>query len=302
MTQHAYQEMDSYRLAQYVVQAPCYICGGGNLLDAEICRHCSAPMSLSHQASTQKLRPQMLAAIGPAGAGKTVYLGMLSDVLSRQNDRMQILARGAFSISLQQATLGALSRCRFPEKTPNEPDRWNWLHCQVKTPRRRRPVDLIMPDMAGEALLQELDHPNTFPVINAFLKRCAGIMLMVDAPDLEEGDDGHDYFAMKIVSYLCELASHRRTGWPNRPVAVIFTKSDQCSRTSFDDPADFARRLAPGLYRTCQERLRKHTFFATGVAGCCAYRNTMSGKLMVPLRIEPRGVVEPFEWLVGQIS
>jgi hypothetical protein len=301
MSRNAYQEMDSYRLAQYVVQAPCYVCGGGNVFDAEYCRHCSAPMALSHQANTQKVRPQMVAAIGPAGAGKTVYLGVLSDVLSRQNDRMQILARGAFSISLQQTTLGALGRCRFPEKTPNEPDRWNWLHCQVKM-QRRRPVELIMPDMAGEALLQELDHPNTYPIINSFLRRCAGVMLMVDAPDLEHGDDSHDYFAMKIVSYLCELEGHPRKGWPNRPVSLIFTKADQCAPSSFDAPADFARQHAPGLYRTCQERLRKHAFFATGVAGCCAFRNTIAGKMQVPLRIEPRGIVDPFEWLVGQIQ
>lgn len=302
MTKNAYQEMDSYRLAQYVVQTPCYVCGGGNVFDAELCRHCSAPMALSHQANTQKVRPQMLAAIGPAGAGKTVYLGMLSDLLSRQNDRMQILARGAFSISLQQATLGALGRCRFPEKTPNEPDRWNWLHCQVKMAKRRRPVELIMPDLAGESLMQELDRPNTYPIINHFLNRCASLMLMVDAADLEAGDDSHDYFAMKIVSYLCELDGRLRQGWPNRPVAVIFTKADECSSSAFDSPDEFARRHAPGLFRTCRERLRKHGFFATGVVGCCAHRNTMSGRVQVPLRIEPRGIVEPFEWLVGQMG
>ena len=73
----------------------------------------------------------MIAAIGPSGAGKTVYLGMLTDMLSRQDDDLQLLARGAFSIKLQQHTMAALARCEFPHKTPNEPDRWNWVHCQV---------------------------------------------------------------------------------------------------------------------------------------------------------------------------
>lgn len=302
MTQNAYQEIESYRLAQYSVQAPCYVCGGGNLFDAELCRHCYAPMALAHQANSQKIRPQMVAAIGPAGSGKTVYLGMLTDVLSRQNDRMQILARGAFSISLQQTTLAALSRCRFPDKTPNEPDRWNWLHCQVKTARRRRPIELIMPDLAGEALVEEIDHPNTYPVVSEFLRKCTGILLMVDAADLAAGDESHDYFAMKIISYLCELDGHHRKGWPNRPVSIVLTKADQCESDSFDDPVDFARRHAPGLYRQCQDRLRRHVFFASGVAGACAHRNTLAGKIQVPLRIEPRGIIEPFEWLVGQIS
>ena len=110
----------------------------------------------------------MLAAIGPSGAGKTVFLGMLTEMLSRQEDDMQLLARGAFSIRLQQQTMSALSRCEFPQKTPNEPDRWNWVHCQVLR-KKRKPTELIMPDLAGEALLEEVDHPNTFPVIRSFL-------------------------------------------------------------------------------------------------------------------------------------
>ena len=151
--------LDSYRLVQYAVQVPCYICNGGNTFDAELCRHCQAPMALSHQANTQNVHPRMIAAIGSSGAGKTVFLGMLIDMLSRQSDRMQLLARGAFSINLQQTAMSALARREFPTKTPNEPDRWNWVHCQIRPPRNRQPIELIMPDMAGEALLEEIEHP-----------------------------------------------------------------------------------------------------------------------------------------------
>ena len=56
-------ELDSYRLAQYAVACPCYICGGGNNFDAELCRHCYAPMALMHQANSQKIHPRMVAAI-----------------------------------------------------------------------------------------------------------------------------------------------------------------------------------------------------------------------------------------------
>ena len=75
--------------------------------------------------------------------------------MSRQPERMQLLARGAFSITLQQTTAAALARGEFPVKTPNEPDRWNWVHCQVDSPKHRRPFELVMPDMAGEALMEE---------------------------------------------------------------------------------------------------------------------------------------------------
>ena len=54
----------------------------------------------------------MIAVFGASGVGKTVYLGMLMDMLSRQTERLQLLARGAFSITLQQTTVAALSRVR----------------------------------------------------------------------------------------------------------------------------------------------------------------------------------------------
>ena len=206
-------EMDSYRLAAYTVPCPCYICGGGNNFDAELCRHCHAPMALSHQATSQKIHPRMIAAIGPSGAGKTVYLGMLTDMLSRRTRRCSSSARGAFSIKLQQHTMSALSRCEFPSKTPNEPDRWHWVHCQVLR-KRKKPVELIMPDLAGEALLEEVDHPNTYPVIHSFLGKCSSVLILVDAPRAEAGESDEGFHTMKLISYLCELALNIK--WPGK--------------------------------------------------------------------------------------
>lgn len=294
--------LDSYRLAQYVAQVPCYICGGPNTFDAELCRHCYAPMALTHQANTQDVHPQMVATIGATGAGKTVYLGMLTDMLSRQDERLQILARGAFSITLQQNTMRALSRCEFPHKTPNEADRWHWVHCQVRMKTRKRPLELIMPDMAGEAILHETDHPNSYPVIRSLLLQCAGVIVLIDATRIAEGQQDQDFFTMKLLSYLMELDSDRKTGWPNRPVAMIFSKSDKCEEC-FEDASAFARMHAPGVWQQCQERFRRHRFFASGVAGACTNRPELgAGESQVPLRIEPRGIIEPFRWLVEQLK
>ena len=152
MTKATIQPLESYRLVQYVVPIPCYICEAENTYDAEYCHLCLAPMALSHQANSQNVHPQMVAVMGASGVGKTVYLGMLMDMLSRQADKMQVLTRGAFSITLQQTTISALSRCSFPRKTPNEPDHWNWVHCQVRRPDQRQDMELLMPDMAGEAI------------------------------------------------------------------------------------------------------------------------------------------------------
>jgi hypothetical protein len=302
MNKRADLPLESYRLSQYAVQVPCYICEEGNTYDAEFCRYCYAPMALAHQANSQKIRPMMIAAIGPSGVGKTVYLGMLMDMLSRRTGRVQLLARGAFSITLQQTTLAALSRCEFPEKTANEPDSWNWVHCQVRSPFHRHATELIMPDMAGEAVLEEMNHPFTYRVIRQLLAKCAGVMILVDAQQIEHGTGDQDYFTMKLLSYLSELDTDPKRGWRTRPVSVIFSKADLC-HGCLDDPASYARERASGLYKHCQERFAKHAFFAAGVAGACAARHEFGvGLVQVPLRIEPRGITEPFEWLMSQVK
>ena len=301
MNQHAVLPLDSYRLAQYAVQVNCFICEGGNTFDAELCRHCQAPMALAHQAETQKVAPRMIAVLGSPEAGKTVYLGMLTDMLSRQHEQWQMLARGAFSISLQQSTMAALSRCEFPDKTPNEPDSWNWIHCQVNPPNKKRPVELVMPDLSGEAILEEIEHPHSYPVVRAFLAKCSGVLVLVDAARLDASQQDQDFFAMKMVSYLCELNPDRKHGWPNRPVALVFTKADE-SETCFDNPEQFSQRRVPGLSQLCKERLRSYQFFAAGIAGACGYRLDRGVKVHVPLRVEPRGIVEPFVWLIEHLN
>ncbi len=298
--------LESYRLAQITQPICCYICEAENSQNAEFCRHCFAPMALAHQARANNVRPQMVAVIGASGAGKTVYLGILMDMLSRQTKRLSALARGAFSISLQQATTSALSRCYFPDKTPCQPDRWNWVHCQVSSETRRQPMELIVPDMAGEAILEEIDHPNTFPVIRALLAKCSGVIILIDAIRLQSGDTSHDFSTMKLLTFLSELAEGRKStkrGFRplQLPIALVFTKADQCEEC-FDDPAGFAEIHAGGMLRHVRERFARHDFYATGVAGACAFRESVTeGRQRIPLRIEPRGVVEPLAWMISQL-
>lgn len=302
MTFPVIQPLESYRLAQYALPIPCYVCETDNTLDAEVCTRCLAPMALAHQAATQNTEPRMVATMGASGAGKTVYLGMLMDLLSHQPNRLKLLARGAFSITLQQTTIAALASCRFPDKTPNEPDRWNWVHCQIRRPKQKQPLELIMPDMAGEAMLEEVDHPHSYRIIDAFLKKCRAALILVDAVRIKDGTRQEDYFAMKLLSYMSELADETRRAWTHRPIAVVFTKADQCDECR-EDPAAFARCHAPGLWQQCQECFPDHRFFASGVAGACAALDSATeGRVLAPLRIEPHGIVEPFAWLLDQLK
>ncbi len=85
-------------------------------------------------------------------------------------------------------------------------------------------------------------------------------------------------------------------------MALVFTKADQCEECG-DDPDGYAKTHAAGLWQHCQERFAVHQFFAAGVAGACAWRESRTaGRVRVPLRIEPHGIVEPFEWLLEQIK
>ncbi|HUS39405.1 MAG: hypothetical protein WBF93_08895 [Pirellulales bacterium] len=280
----------------------CHICRTANAGGAELCQSCFAPLALSRQAAELKTEPYAIAVLGSAGAGKTVYLGMLMDILSRREAGMQLLARGAFSINMQQSTARALAHCEFPEKTPNEPDRWNWVHCQVKQPKVRKAREVIIPDPAGEAILEEIDHPGSYPAVKAVLERCRGVLVLVDTAAMEEGCPDQEYFAMKVLGYLAELRDGSMKGWGQRPVGVVFSKADQCE-SCFENPEHYAKSRASAMWRQCTERFRKHAFFACGVAGGFGYR-VMEGDdvpVPVPLRVEPRGIVEPFEWLMKNV-
>ena len=299
--------LESYQLIENAQSINCYICSNENTYGAEHCRRCFAPMALAHQARVTRVQPRTIALIGASAAGKTVYLGMLMDMLSRRMEPLQVLTRGAFSISMQQTTTMALSNGWFPDKTPNEPDRWNWVHCQVSGHRKRRPLDLVVPDMAGEAILEEIDHPNTFPVVRSLLAKCCGAILLVDSIRLQSGDQTQDYSTMKLLSFLGDLEKDRSTSgrlWRKirLPIAIVFTKADECE-SCFDDPVAFAESHAVGILRHCRERFPYHAMFACGVAGACGYRESLGdGRRRIPLRIEPRGIVEPLVWMVEQIS
>ena len=197
MTRGMLQPMKSSELTQTAVPVSCFVCEAANTRNAEYCRRCSAPMALAYQPLGQTERPKMVAVLGPGGSGKTVYLGMLMDMLSREPQRLEIVARGASSIGLQQTTVSALSRCRFPAKTGREPESWNWMHCEIHRPAtaasepptfaerlvRAAPqirraaatkkdpgLELVIPDMAGDAILDEVEHPQTYPVVRACCK------------------------------------------------------------------------------------------------------------------------------------
>jgi len=298
--------LESYLLAQQAAPIECLICKQENCRSATRCRACRAPMALAHQAETVKYAPRIIAVLGASGAGKTTYLGMLMDILTRQVGLPHTTARGPLSISLQQTAATALSTGWFPEKTARNPEHWHWVHCQFHCRRRRHPIEVVFADVSGDAFVEETEHENRYPAIRALLANCSGVAVLADAERLKAGDHEHDFVTLKLLTLLGDLRDEQIRGRrlrtsERRPLAFVLTKADKCDGT-IEDPREFAEAHASTLLGSCQTRFPRHQVFACSVAGATAYRELYGSPQHVPLRIEPHGIIEPFGWLISEMK
>jgi double-GTPase-like protein len=263
------------------------------------CTRCHAPAEVIRSISAREQPPRFVGVLGPTNVGKTVYLGMLLDLLSRGAGGLHGVARGSFSLELHRNLILALERQRFPAKTPNEPDRWQWVHCEVTAGKKGAQCDIVTPDVAGEVVAAELASPKSHPTVRALIGRCSALVVLVDILQVVSDGQGQELFAMQLISYLDSLRTPRKHAKVDVPVALVFTKADLCE-DSISDPEAFARSNAPGLWKLCGARLARYKFFASGVAGSAAKLIDREGReSLVPLRVEPRGIVDPLVWLLG---
>jgi hypothetical protein len=226
---------------------------------------------------------------------------MLLDLLARGVCGLHGLAQSPFTLSLHRNLILALERQRFPEKTPVESDQWNWVHCAIYAGKNKTPYDIVTPDVAGEAVTGELENPGTYRTIRALISGCAGLVVLIDVLEVIEDGQGQELFAMQLISYLDALRPGRRNRKIEVPVAIVFTKTDLCGEWS-RDPEAFAKANAPALHSQCRTRLAHPSFYFSGVAGSTGRLVDSNGQVtLVPLRIEPRGIVEPFAWMINQL-
>ena len=240
--------------------------------------------------------------LGPTGVGKTVYLGMLLDLLSRGVGGLQGLSRSPYSLTLHRNLILALQRQRFPEKTPLETDRWNWLHCEILGPRGKGAADIVTPDVAGEAVMSEMENPGTNKTIRALISRCAGMVVLVDLVEVVADGQSQELFAMQLISYLDALRREGRSRASWRCQWPLYSPRLISSRNGSAIPS-CSRGNVSSLHAQCQARLEQCSFYCSGVAGSSAKLVDDSGQeSLVPLRVEPRGIVEPFAWMVSKLG
>jgi hypothetical protein len=282
---------------------PCLICETPNPMDSVLCNNCAAPMALIHDAVVQDRDPCIVTVIGESNVGKTVYLGMLLDMLTKRAEDFNAIPRGAYSVNLQHNVITYLSARQFPPKTAMEVDQWHWAYYQVtRRDKQDRIYDLVMPDMAGEAIAAEVATPATFTVIQNLLSKTAGAMLLVDAALAGAGSPQPDFFALKLMTYLDGVLAQRREKRMSTPVAIVLSKADYCPEC-FENPRSFARTNLNRLYNICESRFTHFEFFATSVVGGLGYGTEGPDTVVpYPLHVAPRGVLEPFEWVLSKLE
>lgn len=280
----------------------CLICGTSNAAAALQCRECSASLALVHDVAAQQRDPRIVSIVGESNVGKTVYLGFLLDMLSQRAGHFEAVPKGAYSIDVQQVVISHMARRQFPPKTPMEADRWYWAYYQIFQRAANKWVDLIMPDMAGESLAAEVANPKTFQVIRGLLTKSAGMILLVDAAMAANGSAHPDFFALKMLSYIDAMHGAKRDERIATPTAVVLCKADYCAEC-FDDPRQFVKANLNRLWNLTQNRFANVEFFACSVVGSLGYEaNESEGHVApVPLHTALRGVLEPFQWIIGQV-
>ena len=322
------QPLESYRLGAYQLPIPCYLCGSGNLFDGQWCRECSGPLEMTRIVGNQESfsRPQIVATLGASNVGKTVYLGMLLDILARQNEELEFTTCDAATVAMQQKSISVLARGHFPESTYPMPENWQWAHCRMKRRTSKIAMETFLLDMSGSSLMEEIEHRRRFPVVSGMITKATGLMVLVDAERVSHGDKDEEFFALSILGHVQDVLTkhqhvlaeaaraetkksrgqrHRPTkskGSQIPPLAVIQMKADTCPEC-FDNPAEHARSNMPGLWQFCKDRFPNHRFFAASAVGACALMPSgRNGVEKVPVRVEPRGIMAPFRWLISQFT
>jgi len=282
---------------------PCLICQTQNQMESIVCSACGAPMALIQEAVAQDRDPCIVTVVGDSNVGKTVYLGMLLDMLSKRAEDFEAVPKGAYSVNLQHTVISYLSGRQFPPKTAVEVDDWHWAYYQVakRGKRASQVYDLVMPDMAGEAIAAEVANPKTFTVIRSLLEKSSGAVLLVDGALAAAGSPQPDFFALKLMTYLDGVIASKKMRKLDTPVAVVLSKGDYCPEC-FNDPRGFAKTNLNRLWNICESRFAHFEFFAASVVGALGYGSD-GGETVVPypLHVAPRGILEPFEWVLSKL-
>jgi len=104
------QVIQSSRYLDDKVKVTCVCCQQESFDHTGFCNQCQAPLDLSRTAEKRGLPFQFVSVLGASGAGKTVYIGMLLDILSKGCRGIQGLPNNSFSVAVQQQTINSAGK------------------------------------------------------------------------------------------------------------------------------------------------------------------------------------------------
>jgi hypothetical protein len=298
----------AYAWEQEIVELYCVVCGNQILLSGHSCPNCRTPVAVSKSVAKQdpRKKSKLFSVLGASGAGKTVYLGMLLDMLGKGTHGLRGIPNGSFSMAVQDQTISALENRRFPEKTPSESDLWNWIHCEAFHQHRDKlRLDLVTPDVAGEVLAQEIEHVGSSATITHLAMFSDSIMILLDSTSIRDESSAEDSFAIKLVDYIARQQTKvhdERRGKVRLPIAFVLTKTDICPEAEYST-LQFAQTNLPGLYEFCRRHYQSFEFFPASVVGTTWTDFDEDGNCVsVPLHVQPRGIIEPLQWALGKLE
>ena len=279
----------------------CIFCDQQLASSRGFCKYCESPGEISALVRQRQVQPKLVSVLGAEGAGKTVYLGLLLDILNSSSGSVQGSANGTFSIALQETVITALERQVFPESTKVDWDAWQWAHLEVRTAKGKKTVshDIVAPDISGTALNHELDNPGSYPSIETFVQQSNRILMLCDATAVRDAGAKEDLFALKMASYVDQRwESDRKKKKRNASLAIVLTKTDQCPEAHLD-PRRFATNEMPRFADFCQRHFPSHEFFGVSAIGATATVGDGADARDIPLHVQPRGITQPLKWLLG---
>ena len=162
-----------------------------------------------------------------------------------------------------------LENQRFPDKTPNEPDHWQWVHCEVSAGQRGTDVrHRHSRTSPGEAVQAELENPKSNKVIRPLIGKCSAAGRSGRHPGRDQRGtgpgavrDAADQLPRLDPAIQAEPQSGR-SPWPwssPRPTSA---------RSRSENPDAFARGNCPGARRNSVEsRLKNYRFLLLGRGG-----------------------------------
>ena len=75
---------------------PCVCCDHQMTTLDEFCDECQTPAEITRSVSQRKAQPHFISVVGPSNAGKTVFLGLLLDMLCGGAKNLKGVPNGAF--------------------------------------------------------------------------------------------------------------------------------------------------------------------------------------------------------------